>query len=99
MEGSGYWLSQTAVYRVHWLRAKSLQDRWAEEMSLVRNEMDWTCNFFEHKSKEWENREKSCDLDGHGGHKCYASRQSDMYQQLGEDARAAFQNIKMSLED
>lgn len=99
MEGSGYWLSQTAVYRVHWLRAKALRDRWAEEMSLVRNEMDWTCNFFEHKSKEWEDREKSCDLDGRGGHKCYASRQSDMYKQLGEDARAAFQKIKMSPED
>ena len=24
MEGIGYWLSQTAVYRVHWLRAKAL---------------------------------------------------------------------------
>ncbi|KAG2094376.1 uncharacterized protein F5147DRAFT_763866 [Suillus discolor] len=29
-------------YRVHWLRAKALRDRWREEMILVKLEMDWT---------------------------------------------------------
>ncbi|KAG2365444.1 hypothetical protein BDR07DRAFT_1277135 [Suillus spraguei] len=33
-------------YRVHWLWAKALRDRWMEEISLVQSEMDWTCNFF-----------------------------------------------------
>ncbi|KAG1740134.1 uncharacterized protein EDB91DRAFT_1248459 [Suillus paluster] len=33
-------------YRVHWLWAKALRDRWIEELTVVELEMDWTCNFF-----------------------------------------------------
>ncbi|KAG1843164.1 hypothetical protein DFJ58DRAFT_665500 [Suillus subalutaceus] len=44
------------VYRVHWLRAKALRDRWKEEMMLVQLEMDWTCNFFLWKATQWGDR-------------------------------------------
>ncbi|KAG2128379.1 uncharacterized protein EDB93DRAFT_1256678 [Suillus bovinus] len=40
-------------YRVHWLWAKALQDRWKEELMLVQFEMDWTCNFFLWKATQW----------------------------------------------
>ncbi|KAG1828050.1 hypothetical protein DFJ58DRAFT_672439, partial [Suillus subalutaceus] len=43
-------------YRVHWLRAKALRDRWKEEMMLVQLEMDWTCNFFLWKATQWGDR-------------------------------------------
>ncbi|KIM71052.1 hypothetical protein PILCRDRAFT_33210, partial [Piloderma croceum F 1598] len=39
-------------YRVHWLKAKAWRDRWAEEVTLLVNEMDWTLGFFEHRASE-----------------------------------------------
>ncbi|KAG1859310.1 hypothetical protein DFJ58DRAFT_840183 [Suillus subalutaceus] len=45
------WLNE--FYRVHWLHAKALRDRWEEEMLLVQHEMNWTCNFFVHKANQW----------------------------------------------
>ncbi|KAG1901338.1 uncharacterized protein F5891DRAFT_1187617 [Suillus fuscotomentosus] len=81
-------------YRVHWLRAKALRDRWREEMLLVKLEMDWTCKFFLWKTTQWgdhmqESLEKC--LPGHG---CYAGRQSQMYSLLAQDAQAAFQDLQ-----
>ncbi|KAG1837242.1 hypothetical protein C8R48DRAFT_580563, partial [Suillus tomentosus] len=78
-------------YRVHWLRAKALRDRWREEMLLVKLEMDWTCKFFLWKTTIWgEHMQESLEkrLPGHG---CYAGRQSHMYSLLAQDAQAAFQ--------
>ncbi|KAG1782823.1 hypothetical protein EV702DRAFT_950816, partial [Suillus placidus] len=40
------WFGPMPSYRVHWLRAKALRDRWREELILVKLEMDWTHNFF-----------------------------------------------------
>ncbi|KAG1784524.1 uncharacterized protein HD556DRAFT_1251225, partial [Suillus plorans] len=39
--------------KVHWLRMKSLRDRWAEELLLVEHEMRWTMDFFIFKSRAW----------------------------------------------
>ncbi|KAG1891658.1 uncharacterized protein F5891DRAFT_964269, partial [Suillus fuscotomentosus] len=82
------------VYRVHWLRAKALQDRWREEMLLVKLEMDWTCKFFLWKTTQWdEHMQESLEkrLLGHG---CYTGRQSHMYSLLAQDAQAAFQDLQ-----
>ncbi|KAG1908654.1 uncharacterized protein F5891DRAFT_937647, partial [Suillus fuscotomentosus] len=82
------------VYRVHWLRAKALWDRWREEMLLVKLEMDWTCKFFLWKTTQWgEHMQESLEkhLPGHG---CYAGRQSQMYSLLAQDAQAAFQDLQ-----
>ncbi|KAG1867096.1 hypothetical protein C8R48DRAFT_747493 [Suillus tomentosus] len=81
-------------YRVHWLRAKALWDRWREEMLLVKLEMDWTCKFFLWKTTQWgEHMQGSLEkrLPGHG---CYAGRQSQMYSLLAQDAQAAFQDLQ-----
>ncbi|KAG1822333.1 hypothetical protein EV424DRAFT_1538731 [Suillus variegatus] len=81
-------------YRVHWLRAKALRDRWREEMLLVKLEMDWTCKFFLWKTTQWgEHMQESLEkrLPGHG---CYAGRQSQMYSLLAQDAQAAFQDLQ-----
>ena len=45
-----------SVYRVNWLRAKCRRDRWAEELTLVRSEMEWTRLFHTHRIKLWESR-------------------------------------------
>ncbi|KAG1784914.1 uncharacterized protein HD556DRAFT_1531799 [Suillus plorans] len=90
----GYLTGPMPSYRVHWLRAKALRDRWREEMILVKLEMDWTCKFFLWKATQWgdhmqESLEKR--LPGHG---CYAGRQSRMYSLLAQDAQAAFQDLQ-----
>ncbi|PPR01280.1 hypothetical protein CVT24_005956 [Panaeolus cyanescens] len=39
--------------RVHWLRARALDQRWKEEVKLLSCEMEWTVRFFQHRWKEW----------------------------------------------
>ncbi|KAG1837170.1 hypothetical protein DFJ58DRAFT_669107, partial [Suillus subalutaceus] len=46
---SNDWMNE--FYRVHWLRTKALQDRWAEELLLIGHEMHWTIKFLAHKAK------------------------------------------------
>jgi hypothetical protein len=46
--------SNVAVYRVHWLKAKSRRDRWREELILLQSEMDWTERFFRHRASRWK---------------------------------------------
>ncbi|KAG1851428.1 hypothetical protein DFJ58DRAFT_638866, partial [Suillus subalutaceus] len=78
------------VYRVHWLRAKAMRDRWAEEMLLVKHKMDWTCDFFLHKAENWihlGNISRQVHKEGHLG---YAVRQCKIYQCLYAEASHAF---------
>ena len=44
------------VYRVNWLRAKCRKDRWAEELTLVKCEMEWTKLFYTRRVELWSNR-------------------------------------------
>ncbi|KAG1775151.1 hypothetical protein EV702DRAFT_973795 [Suillus placidus] len=81
-------------YRVHWLRAKALRDRWREELILVKLEMDWTHNFFLWKATQWGNRMQESLDKRLPGHACYSGRQSQMYSLLAQDAQAAFQDIQ-----
>ena len=82
------------VYRVHWLRTKAQCDRWAEELVLVRHEMDWTHNFFLFKSKQWDARAQKARLEGEEGHACYAARQAQVYSTLAERADESFRKIR-----
>ncbi|KAG1834324.1 hypothetical protein DFJ58DRAFT_652738 [Suillus subalutaceus] len=86
-------------YRVHWLRAKALRDRWKEEMMLVQLEMDWTCNFFLWKATQWGDRMRESLVKHLPGHACYSGRQSQMYSLLAQDAQAAFQDLKTGFID
>ncbi|KAH6896060.1 hypothetical protein BKA70DRAFT_1375637 [Coprinopsis sp. MPI-PUGE-AT-0042] len=83
------------LYRVNWLKAKSLFDRAQEQDLLLRSEMRWVANFFVYKENEcfrWGN------LPGPGisdGHKAYACRQAETWQLLRSEAATEF---KMALE-
>ncbi|KAG1847237.1 hypothetical protein F4604DRAFT_1884051 [Suillus subluteus] len=81
-------------YRVHWLRAKALQDRWKEEMTLVQLEMDWTCNYFSWRATQWGDRMRESLEKRLPGHACYSGRQSQMYSLLAQDAQAAFEDLQ-----
>ncbi|KAG2752022.1 hypothetical protein P692DRAFT_20725514, partial [Suillus brevipes Sb2] len=84
------WLNE--FYRVHWLRAKALKDRWEEEHLLVRHEMNWTCDYFMHKAEEWI--QLGAMTKDKVGHLAYAARQCKMYQRLCQDAMDAFNKAK-----
>ncbi|KAG1884743.1 hypothetical protein F4604DRAFT_1919247 [Suillus subluteus] len=81
-------------YRVHWLRAKALWDRWKEEMTLVQLEMDWTCHYFSWRATQWGDRMRESLEKRLPGHACYSGRQSQMYSLLAQDAQAAFQDLQ-----
>ena len=82
------------VYRVHWLRTKAQRDRWVEELTLIQHEMDWTCNFFIFKSKQWDARSQKAKAENQEGHACYAARQAHVYSTLAEHAGESFKKIK-----
>ncbi|KAG1854634.1 hypothetical protein F4604DRAFT_1591094 [Suillus subluteus] len=85
--------AQNPVYRVHWLRTKALQDRWAEELLLVGHEMHWTIKFLAHKAETWLGRTTQNGEPVEDGLRCYAIRQAQMYRQLAEDAHARFAEV------
>lgn len=63
-------------------------------MILVQLEMDWTCNFFVWKAAQWGDRMQESLEKRLPGHACYSGRQSQMYSLLGQDAQAAFQDLR-----
>jgi hypothetical protein len=51
------------VYCVNWLRAKAHVDRWLEEATLVKHEMQWTIMWFQHQVNLWTEHSKREDVD------------------------------------
>ncbi|KAG2085106.1 uncharacterized protein F5147DRAFT_589220 [Suillus discolor] len=85
---SNDWMNE--FYRVHWLRAKALHDRWLEEQLLVEHEMGWTLQFFLYKASMWLSHITHNGDPLPEGHKCYAIRQAHMYHKLAKHARTTF---------
>ncbi|KAG2100190.1 uncharacterized protein F5147DRAFT_747185 [Suillus discolor] len=83
----------TEFYRVNWLQTKALCDRWNEEVVLVKQEMQWSVNFFNHKAKQWRGRRDNAASTGRTGHACYAARQCHIYEELAAHAVDSFQKI------
>ncbi|OJA21105.1 hypothetical protein AZE42_09906 [Rhizopogon vesiculosus] len=54
----------TEFYRVNWLQMKALCDCWNEEIILIKHEMQWSINFFNHKAKQWLDRQVILYSDG-----------------------------------
>ncbi|KAG2085894.1 uncharacterized protein F5147DRAFT_659371 [Suillus discolor] len=89
---SSDWLNE--FYRVHWLHAKAMRDRWAEELLLVQHEMDWTCNFLLQKADEWICLGAISKLAQKHGHVAYSERRCKIYQCLFREARDSFNQAK-----
>ncbi|KJA12620.1 hypothetical protein HYPSUDRAFT_152318 [Hypholoma sublateritium FD-334 SS-4] len=82
-----------SVIRVHWLRARAQQGRWAEELILVQHEMKWTVAFYMHMAQVWK-QHRSEDW----GHRAYAEKQIAMWNDLGKVAETAFHNAYGNLD-
>jgi hypothetical protein len=67
------------VYRVNWLRAKARVDRWSEELTLVKHEMNWTILWFKNQADLWRERSEREDGDLPDGHKAYATKQQKLW--------------------
>src|SRR4051812_10275659 len=64
--------STSSVYRISWLRAKSRQDRWNEELSMTSHEMVWVVLWFQRRSAVWRSRAASELPNGSPGLAAYA---------------------------
>ncbi|KAF8547808.1 hypothetical protein OG21DRAFT_1479386 [Imleria badia] len=81
------WMSE--FYRVHWLRAKAMRDRWMEEEELLTAEFEWTISFFKHKAAGWNHRSLDSRNTSHWGAAGYAVCQEAIYRRLGDQCWAA----------
>jgi len=96
MYGVPHYLGQSlvniiSVYRVNWLRARARFHRWLEELTLTKNEMEWTTQFFFRKAEEWDSH-LAPSLGN--GQVAYAERQKAMWQAMGEEAHKQFVKIR-----
>lgn len=78
------------VYRVNWHRASARYRRWVEEEKIIKSEMKSTVAWFEHQDEKWRARAERAKGDGKRGHRCYALKQSHLWEQLGKEAKDFF---------
>jgi hypothetical protein len=78
------------VQRVHWLRARAQKERWAEEVTLVAYEMQWTVRYFLYNVQLWEGRRRNSTLHGPAS---YAARKAAMWHYMALNADRIFRSI------
>ena len=78
------------VYRVNWLRAKARVDRWVEEETLVKHEMEWTILWFKYQADIWRDRSKREDVNLPPGHQVYATKQQKLWNSFHEKSSERF---------
>jgi uncharacterized secreted protein with C-terminal beta-propeller domain len=54
-------------------------DRWVEEKTLVKHEMEWTTLFFQYQANLWDERSKINDSYLPKGHEAYAIKQKKLW--------------------
>jgi hypothetical protein len=81
------------VTRVNWLRAKARNKRWEEEGLILKHEMIWTQQWFEHHKQKWEKRMEDAKRASRMGHHAYAAKQVRIWLRFGEHARTEFENV------
>ncbi|KAH9483515.1 hypothetical protein JR316_0002983 [Psilocybe cubensis] len=78
--------------RVHWLRARAHFQRWKEESTLVRYEMQWTVTYFLHKSATWKSAIKDNPTILPGAI-AYAHRKAQMWHHLALISDRSFRSV------
>lgn len=82
------------VRRVHWLRARAQRNRWSEESTLVKYEMEWTINYFQHSAQVWAGRALVSEHDHCGGPAAHAHRQNALWERMAISAEALFSDVQ-----
>jgi hypothetical protein len=65
-------------------------DRWLEEETLVKHEMEWTTMWFKNQAELWRERSKRADSDLPPGHKSYAAKQQKLWNAFSRKASERF---------
>ncbi|KAF8546625.1 hypothetical protein OG21DRAFT_1527707 [Imleria badia] len=87
------WMSE--FYRVHWLRAKALRDRWKEEEELLMTKFQWAIGYFGQRAEAWGHLAAQTLNKGFQGAASYAARQQAMYGWLREQCRVAWESFHL----
>jgi hypothetical protein len=75
------------------LRAKARQDRWNEELQIVRHEMKWTTLWFKNQLKEWKDLLKRSVEENKAGHIAYAEKQVAMWKMFMREGERGFRGM------
>jgi len=67
---------------VNWLRARAKQHRWAEELALTKNEIEWVTRFFFYRSKQWSQWGATL-VSPSAGQSAYVEKQMAMWEDMG----------------
>ncbi|EFI28001.1 hypothetical protein CC1G_14493 [Coprinopsis cinerea okayama7 len=84
------------LYRVNWMRSREKYLRREEEFQFLLREAGWVPRFFDFKASEWDTRRTQ--VSG-SGHMAYASRQAELWRNLGRYARERFTTKLKDLEE
>jgi hypothetical protein len=88
-EWPGILLTHT-VNRVHWIRARAQNNRWKEEYTLVRYEMQWTVRYYLNHARMWKDRAQSAQGVGDAGATAYAMRKAATWTEFAASAEDQF---------
>ncbi|KAF8908067.1 hypothetical protein CPB84DRAFT_1744272 [Gymnopilus junonius] len=85
-------LYSTEFLRLNWLCARAQKNRWAEELELTKHEMEWTIRFYMYMATTWQSHQDSA-TQLSSGHRAYAEKQIDMWNELGHVSEAMFKHL------
>lgn len=85
-----------SVKRVHWLRGRAQRDRWREECTIVRYEMQWTVRYFLYKQRFWQSATSADGSPLLSGPAAYANRKAAMWHHLAVFGDRSFKNIDVN---
>ncbi|KIK76877.1 hypothetical protein PAXRUDRAFT_168544, partial [Paxillus rubicundulus Ve08.2h10] len=77
--------------KFHW--AKANVDRCTEEVELLKMEMRWTANFFQHHSDKWRQFAAEAEAKEDVGRACFAKKQAKTWGTLHEQVITSIQHF------
>ena len=96
----GAWMNDcrciSAVYRMHWLRAKAQKTRWIEEVQCLQIEMESAVRFFQNKEQFWQEKQRLIEPQSQPGHIAWAAKQSAMWHSMAIQADSRFNDLLTS---
>ncbi|KAK7436554.1 hypothetical protein VKT23_019108 [Stygiomarasmius scandens] len=78
----------TKFYKVNYLKAHARWQRWKEEKVIVRKEMQWRIQWFEHAASTWHQRAQKPDICL--GARCFALAETERWKNFADRSRKAF---------
>ncbi|KIJ08608.1 hypothetical protein PAXINDRAFT_88630 [Paxillus involutus ATCC 200175] len=91
---AGNWMSE--FFRVKFHRAKANIDRCTEEVALLKMEMRWTANFFQHHSDKWRRFAAEAEAKWDVGRVCFTKKQTKTWGILHEQVVTLIHRFRLA---